>query len=191
MFSPQTQAVMDRVDQLRHEVDDHWQIPRDEALVLAQIVRIGRFQSLCEIGVSYGYSTLHLAAAASEVGGHVYGFEMSPKKVEAATRHLTEAGLIDHVTLHEGDARELVAHFVPPKPYDFVFFDATKAESFDYLEAVLPRLARRAVFATDNSTTHATELAPFLAHLRALPNAVTAPVPVGNGFELTIVERGN
>ncbi len=187
MFSPQIQAVIDRVDHLRHEVDDHWQIPRDEALVLAQIIRIGRFQSLCEIGVSYGFSTLHLAGAAAEAGGHVHAFEMDPKKVAAATKHLTEAGLIEHVTLHEGDARELVARFTPPKPYDFVFFDATKAESFDYLKAVQPKLASRAVFATDNSITHAKELAPFLEHLRQLPGAITAPVPVGNGFELTMV----
>ncbi len=64
MFPDPIQSVIDRVD-LRATVDDHWQIPREEALLLAQLVSIGRFVSICEIGTSYGFSTLHLAAAAA------------------------------------------------------------------------------------------------------------------------------
>jgi predicted O-methyltransferase YrrM len=189
VFDPKVQAVIDKVDALRQRVDDHWQIPRDEALVLAQLVRLGRCVSLCEIGVSYGFSTLHLAAATRECGGHVHGFEMSDKKVAAATAHLREAGLIDTVTIHPGDARETVAAVNPPTPYDFVFIDATKEQSFDYLNAVWPKLAPRAVLVTDNTTTHRDELAAFIAHLRSLPGVTSCDVPVGNGFELTLVRR--
>ena len=53
MFSDRVRVVIDRVDRLRDQVEDHWQIPRDEALVLAQLVRIGRCISICEIGTSY------------------------------------------------------------------------------------------------------------------------------------------
>ena len=66
MFDAKVQAVIDQVDRLRDQVDDHWQIPAEEALLLAQLVRLHRAVSLVEIGVSYGFSTLHLAAAASE-----------------------------------------------------------------------------------------------------------------------------
>ncbi len=72
MFSESVRVVIDRVDRLRDQVDDHWQIPRDEAMVLAQLVRVGRCVSICEIGTSYGFSTLHLAAAASEHGGRPF-----------------------------------------------------------------------------------------------------------------------
>ncbi len=106
MFEEKIERVIDRVDSLRHEVDDHWQIPRDEARLLAQIVRIGRFRSLCEIGVSYGFSTLHLAAAASGHGGHVHAIDISEKKIRAATANLSDAGLMDHVTLYLGDAQK-------------------------------------------------------------------------------------
>lgn len=189
MFEPRIQAVMDKVDALRHQVDDHWQVPKAEALVLAQLVRVGRCLSVCEIGVSYGYSTLHLAAAVRDQGGQLHGFDISPKKVAAATDHLREAGLLDTATLHLGDARQTVAGFTPAKPYDFVFIDATKEQSMGYLEAVLPKTASTAILATDNVTTHATQLADFVAHLRALPGASSCTVPVGNGFELTLLRR--
>ena len=104
MFSERVQGVIDRVDRLRDQVDDHWQIPRDEAMLLAQLVRIGRCISICEIGTSYGFSTLHLAAAASEHGGRVHSIDADPKKVKAASESLTAAGLADVVTLHQGDA---------------------------------------------------------------------------------------
>jgi len=189
MFNTQIQSVIDRVDQLRHEVDDHWQIPRDEAQVLAQLVRVGRFKSLCEVGVSYGFSTLHLAAAAKEHGGHIHAIDLAPKKINAATQHLTEAGLIDTVTLHLGDAREVLKTLTPDEPFDFAFIDADKPESQAYLDALWGKLGDRAVLITDNIGTHPEELSGFIGGLRARPGVTSCGVPVGNGFELTIVER--
>lgn len=189
MFNDAVTAVIDKVDALRHQVDDHWQIPRDEAMLLAQLVRIGRCVSLLEIGVSYGFSTLHLAAATRLNGGHVHAVDLSPKKIAAARSHLTEAGLIDTVTLHEGDARRLIGQLQPQRPFDFVFIDAVKQQSDAYLDAVLPRLASRAVIVTDNTRSHAKELASFVARLRAMPEASSCGVDVGNGFELTLLDR--
>jgi hypothetical protein len=45
------------------------------------------------------------------------------------------------------------------------------------------------VLVTDNTITHAEQLASFLAHLRSLPQVASCGVPVGDGFELT-VKRG-
>ncbi len=189
MFSSRIQEVIDRVDRLRFEVDDHWQIPADEARLLAQLVRIGGCVSICEVGTSYGFSTLHLAAALNEPGGALHTIDVDPKKVAAASRHLREAGLEDRVVFHEGDAVLLLRTLQPERPFDFVFLDATKSQSFDYLEAVWPRLADSFIIVTDNTTTHADELAPFVRHLRSLPELTSTDVPVGNGFELTVRSR--
>ncbi|MEX0654458.1 MAG: class I SAM-dependent methyltransferase [Phycisphaeraceae bacterium] len=190
MFNANVNAVMDTVDALRGKVDDAWQIPRPEAQLLAQLVRLGQCRSICEIGVSYGFSTLHLAAAVNENDGHLHGFDAAEKKVTAATKHLAEAGLGRCATLHLGDARETVPRVTPDRPYDFVFIDAVKTQSRDYLDAVWPKLADRAVLVTDNTSTHPEELGDFVAHLRSLPNATSCGVDVGNGFELTILRRG-
>jgi len=187
MFSPRIQQVMEKVDALRNQVDDHWQIPRDEALVIAQLVRLGRCTSICEIGVSYGYSTLHLAAATRPMGGHVDAIDISPKKIKAATDHLTQAGLIDAVALHLGDARVVLASFKPARPFDCVFMDAEKAQSLQYFDAIEPLLAERAVILTDNTLTHPAELESFRNHLHRLRRAQSVQVAVGNGFELTLL----
>jgi predicted O-methyltransferase YrrM len=189
MFPPQVQSVLDKVDRLRDQVDDHFQIAREEAMLLAQLVRIGRCASICEVGTSYGFSTLHLAAAALENGGHVHSFEINPKKVAAAMQHLREAGLVDVVTLHHCDARERLKTLKPRLPFDFLFIDAVKDQSQEYLGAAWPHLAEQCVLVTDNTITHAEQLASFLAHLRSLPHVASCGVSVGDGFELT-VKRG-
>ena len=178
---------MDRVDALRHQVDDHWQIPREEAEVIAQLVRLGRCVSICEIGVSYGYSTLHFAAATKPMGGHVHAIDISAKKIAAATGHLTQAGLIDAVTLHLGDAGQVLGSLKPATPFDCVFIDAEKAQSLEYLNAVRPLLGPRAMILTDNTRTHASELASFREHLQGLPGATSVEFTIGNGFELTLL----
>lgn len=189
MFPDVVERVIQRVDRLRTQVDDHWQIPAEQAALLAQLVRIGRCRSICEIGVSYGFSTLHLAAATGEQGGALHGFDLSEKKIDAATQHLRDAGLMNHVTLHLGDARETVAAVSPAEPYDFVFIDAVKAQSEAYLDAVRPHLARQVTVVTDNTQTHAKELEGFVAKLRAL-SPWSCAVRVGNGFELTVLKQG-
>jgi predicted O-methyltransferase YrrM len=186
MFSERIQTVIDRVDRLRHQVGDHWQIPADEALVLAQLVSIGRCVSICEIGTSYGFSTLHLAAAARWQNGHVHTIDQDPKKLSAAAHNLRDAGLDDAVIMHQGDARGILASIEPKAPFDFVFIDATKDQSDAYLDAVLPKLAPRCILVTDNTTTHAEELATFVKRVRSLPGFTSCAVTVGNGFELSV-----
>ncbi len=189
MFTPTIQTVMDQVDDLRNTTDDHMQIPKEQALLMTQIVRIGGFRSICEVGVSYGYSTLHWAAVMAETGGHVHGVDISEKKVNAATQHLTEAGLIDRVTLYLGDGREVCKSLAPTEPFDFLFIDARKEESIDYLNAMEDKLAPRCVIAADNTGNLAERMKPYVEHIRARPGVTSADVPIAHGFELSIWNR--
>jgi predicted O-methyltransferase YrrM len=190
VFEQNVQTVIDKVDQLRETTDDHMQIPRAEGPVLAQIVRIGRCRSLLEIGVSYGFSTLHLAAACRENGGHQHSVDISEKKINAAREHLTEAGLIETVSLHLGDGREVCRSLEPAEPFDFVFIDAVKQQSREYFEAIADKLAPRCIIATDNTSTHPQLLGEFVEFLHSRPGAKGCEVPVGNGFDLTVIDRG-
>ena len=89
-------------------------------MVLAQLVRIGRCISICEIGTSYGFSTLHLAGRGKQHGGRVNSIDADPKKVRAAGESLREAGLAETVTLHEGDARTVLTSLKPQALFDCV-----------------------------------------------------------------------
>ncbi len=189
MFPDTLQSVMDKVDDLRNTTDDHMQVSRDQAWLMSQILRIGRCRSMCEIGVSYGYSTLHLAAVAAEHGGRVQAFDISEKKVNAATQHLTEAGLIDRVTIHLGDARQTLPGVEPAEPYDFAFIDANKDQSIEYFQALRDKLAPRCLIVADNTGNLAERMKPFVEMIRSLPGATSCDVPFEHGFELTILER--
>jgi len=168
-------------------VDDAWQIPAPEAVALHQIAVAAGCRSFLEIGVSYGYSTLHLAHAAKINKGHVHAVEFNERKYTEATRNLTQAGLLEYVTIHPGSAQDIVPQLTPDSPFDFFFIDATKAESFEYLAAGWPQLANRCIIVTDNTTTHADELTDFCKHLRSHPEIVSsASIDIGNGFELSV-----
>ena len=121
--------------------------------------------------------------------GHVHSFDISEKKIAATTDHLTQAGLIHVVSLHLGDARQLLSQVEPDRPYDFVFIDAIKDQSLAYFEALQGKLASRTIIATDNTSTHWDEIHTFVEHLRQLPGAQSCAIPVGNGFECTVIER--
>jgi len=184
-------GVIDRVDALRHEVDDHWQVPRDEARLLGQLVLLAGARRVCEIGMSYGFSTLHLTAATASLGGRLVSIDLDARKVREAGRALRDAGLASSATLIEGDARQALGSLDVSSTLgggiDFAFIDAVKAQSDAYLDGLMPLLAPRAVLATDNTSTHADELADFVARLRSLPGASSVACPVGNGFELTLL----
>ena len=186
MFSERIKGVIDRVDRLRDQVDDHWQIPRDEAMVLAQLVRIGRCISICEIGTSYGFSTLHLAAAASGTAAASIRLTQTRRRSRPQARASRRLASQRSSPFMRADARTVLTGIKPQAPFDFVFIDATKAQSNEYLDAVWNKLAPGCVLVTDNTATHAEELAPFVARLRSLPEFTSCGVAVGNGFELTV-----
>ncbi len=91
--------------------------------------------------------------------------------------------------MHLGDARQLLGQVKPDEPYDFVFIDAVKDQSLAYFEALQALLGPRVIIATDNTSTHWDELRTFVEHLRQLPGAQSCAIPVGNGFECTVIER--
>ena len=70
-----------------------------------------------------------------------------------------------------------------------MFIDAAKSQCDEYLDAVRGKLASSCMLVTDNTTTHAEDLASFIRRLRELPGFTSCAVAVGNGFELTVSAR--
>lgn len=191
MLSEAAARVARRLDEEAKSKEDAWQIPADEAAALHQIVVAAGCRSILEIGVSYGYSTLHLAHAVRINGGNMHAIDASDKKINAARAHLNEAGLIDKVNLHLGRAQDVLRSLTPRTPFDCLFIDAVKEECFDYLHAAWPRLAQTCLILTDNTSTHPEELKTFVEHLRRHAEIVaSASVDIGNGFEMSIRRTG-
>jgi predicted O-methyltransferase YrrM len=177
--------VMDELDHLRTR-EDAWQIPRDEAEALYELVVKHQYTLGVEIGTSYGYSGLHFAAALSQTGGKLHTIDVSQKKFDASRKAFLEAGVEGAIVSHLGDAREVLPTIVGR--FDFAFLDANKEQSREYFDLVWPRIRAGGVMLTDNITTHA-ELQPFVRFLRELPDAESSTLAIGNGVEVTFKKK--
>src|SRR3990170_8365217 len=70
------------------------------------LVKVAGARRILEVGTSGGYSTVWLATAAGETGGHVTTLEIDGAKIERARRSLADAGVDALVTIVKGDGRQ-------------------------------------------------------------------------------------
>jgi len=174
-------AVMRELDRLRIR-DDAWQIPRGEAEAIYDLIVERDCKLGVEIGTSYGYSALHIAAALAQTGGILHTIDISRKKYDASRQAFKRAGFSDIIVSHLGDARRVVPAILGN--FDFVFLDADKEQIKEYFNMVWPRINPGGMLLTDNVNTHP-ELVPFVQSLHRLRDARTSTLGVGNGLEVT------
>jgi len=151
--------------------------------LLAILVRATGAQRILELGTSNGYSTIWLAWAASATGGHVTTVDRAPHKVAMARTNLERAGLAGRVTIREAPILDVLREAAAP--VDLVFLDADRPNYLAYLDPLATRLRPGGLLATDNVVSHASDVAAFLARVRAHAALETVTLPVGNGVELT------
>jgi predicted O-methyltransferase YrrM len=142
---------------------------------------------ICELGTSYGYSTLFLADAARQVGAQLVTIDLADYKQAHARAQLERAGLADHVDFRCGDALDLLEQ--DDGTWDFVLLDIWKDLYVPCFEAVYPNLSEEAVVCTDNMI-YPEGARPNARALREAINAKgdlqTTLLPVGQGIEVTV-----
>lgn len=151
--------------------------------LLYQLVRAARPATVVEFGMSFGISTLHLAAAVHDNGtGHVFTTELSTAKVAAAKNTFAEAGLDTAITVLDGDAMTTLADL--DGTIDFLLLDGWKDMCLPVLQLVEPQLRPGALVVTDDATFRSLE--PCLAYLRDPANGYeTVTFPVADGMEIS------
>ena len=185
-MNPKFRDAIEKVHQFcRQHKADAWNVPPEGGRFLYMTaVAIGA-KRILEIGTSYGFSGLHLAAAAHQNGGRLITVDKDPRKVEVSGGHFEMAGLADIVEQHCGPAQDVVATL--DGPFDLVFIDGVKRDCLAYFYAFGDKLSPRAVILTDNLTTHReADFGEFLPMIRNHAQFTSAVVPVGNGFEYTV-----
>ena len=142
-----------------------------------------------EVGTSFGVSTLYLAAAVKESGGHppgiVIGTEWEASKIAAARENLRRAGLSDLVEIREGDIRETLRD-VGGK-VDFVLVDIWAPMARAALDLLVPQLRPGAFVACDNVLRYRRDYRAYLERVRD-PNSgfLSTTLPCDGGFELSL-----
>ena len=164
---PTTASAQERADAA---AEIYMPISPDTGTLAYSLVRAVRPEVVVEFGMSYGISTVHLAAAVRDNGrGLVYTTEMSTRKVAAARETFSTAGLADSITILEGDALETLAQVAGE--IGFVLLDGWKELYVPVLQQLEPRLSPGALILADN-TSH-DQTAPYLDYIRDPANGYT------------------
>lgn len=164
--------------------DFYLSVAPDSGRLLYSLVRALKPSTIVEYGMSYGISTLHMAAALRDNGiGQIFTTEMSSQKLSAARATFAEAGVEDLITILAGDARTTLKTIT--EPVQFVVLDGWPDLDLPVLKILEPVLAPGALILGDNvrlDPDHA-----YLDYLRAPQNGyVSAPIPLDEGLELTV-----
>ena len=99
-----------------------------------------------------------------------------------ARENLQRAGLLNSVTLLEGEASETVKTL--EGPFDCVFFDADRISAPKQLEILMPKLQSDVLLLADNVLSHPEEVADYLSAVSRLADFSSVTVPVGKGLNI-------
>ena len=154
--------------------------------LLSLVVRIAGAREVVEIGTANGCSTIWLADAVGDTGGHVVSVDTAAADDARTNLTLADAiqpGLATRVELRQEDGGAYLARLAGGS-VDLLFLDAERVEYPSWWPHPVRVLRAGGVLAIDNVLSHAEEVAPFLTLLAGDPALVSATVAVGKGLHL-------
>lgn len=144
---PATATAQERADAAS---DAFMPISPTSGRLLYSIVRAVKPATVVEFGMSYGISTLHLAAAVCDNGtGHIFTTELSAKKVSTGSQTFTAAGVDELVTILDGDALHTLGQV--DGEIGVVLLDGWKEMYLPVLQLIENQLPHGALILADNA----------------------------------------
>ena len=144
---PEYLALVNRAAHV-HTINPRMLSGHFQGRILKMLVRMIQPQRVLEIGTFVGYSALCMAEGLLE-GGHVDTIEIDDELEEFIREQLAKSPFEERITLHIGDALEVIPQL--DTTFDLVFIDADKRLYRDYYELVLPRLKSGGFILADNT----------------------------------------
>src|SRR4051812_35392826 len=90
---------------------------------LSMVSHMIRPLNILEIGTYTGYSALCFAEGLP-ANGHIHSIDINDELTPLVTKYIERSGMQDKITLHSGDARQIIPQL--NGPFDLVFIDADK-----------------------------------------------------------------
>ncbi|MBD3408461.1 MAG: methyltransferase domain-containing protein [Candidatus Lokiarchaeota archaeon] len=103
-----------------------------------------------EIGLSIGFSTVHIAKAIKSFGGNLITLEIDEEIAKVAKKNLEHFEVADIVEMRFGDAQELIKEF-KSESFDVVFQDSSKRLYPVMFEECLRVLRKGGLFLIDDT----------------------------------------
>lgn len=119
--------------------------------LLSMICFMAKPLYILEIGTFTGYSALcmHKNLPAN---GMIHTIELRPEDAATAAENFSKMNANKQITLHIGNAKEIIPQL--PYPWDLVFIDADKTGYIDYYELIVPKLSADGIIVADNVLFH-------------------------------------
>lgn len=168
----------------------YWSVPRKDGEFLHLLIKITRAKNVLEVGTSQGFSTIWMGLALEETGGKLTTIEIDKERYNLACKHISEADLLERVTLIRGDAHVEVSNL--EGPFDFVFLDADKEGQLDYFNKLYPKkLVPGGILVVHNAIQQADSMRDYLDMIRKHPDfdTVILSVTMDDGFCLSYRHR--
>lgn len=172
-------------------------IQRESAEIVRLLIRVGRINSLLEIGTAVGYSTALFWEAMKE--GRIVTIERNRAFAREAAENLQALGCRGAAVV-EGDALEKLK--VMEGPYDLIFIDAGKSHYRAYFDLAFPLLKPGGLIVSDNilmngltlgydmklrkNRTMVRSMRGYLSFLTGHPELETAFIPAGDGLAVSL-----
>jgi predicted O-methyltransferase YrrM len=158
----------------------------ETAHLLGLIVRIAGARRVVEIGTANGYSTIWLADAVGDTGGHVVSVDTGAAddaRANLARADAIQPGIAKRVELRQESGGDYLARLADGS-VDLLFLDAERVEYPGWWPHPVRVLRTGGVLAIDNVLSHPDEVAPFQALLAGDPTLTGTTVAVGKGLQL-------
>ena len=123
----------------------------EQGRLLSMLSRMAKPVNILEIGAFTGYSAICLAEGLNE-DGHLHTIESDDERAEVASAFFEKAGLTDRITLHIGDALEVIPGL--DIVFDLVFIDAAKKQYLNYYHAIFDKVRPGGYILVDNILWH-------------------------------------
>ena len=150
------------LEQLETTSEEFWNISHQTGNFISILIKSANIKNVLELGTSNGYSTLWIAEALKQTGGHLTTVEFWEKRQCLARKYIEECGLSDYVEFKIGQAIDVITKELQNERYDMVFMDVNKGEYLSLFEAFNPLIKDGGIVLADNIISHAKKVAPFV-----------------------------
>ena len=184
------EALNDNVPIIRKEMGN----------LLKVLIALKQPERILEVGTAVGYSSILMSENMPE-NCHITTIENYDKRIPVAKNNFIRAGVIDKITLIEGDAADVLKTL--DGPYDFIFMDAAKGQYINYFPDIMRILKKGGLLISDNvlqegeivqskygvtrrNRTIHERMREYVYMLTHSDEVITSVVPIGDGITLSV-----
>ena len=143
--------VLARIDHDTHVQNYYWHMCSGhlQGRLIKMLTQMINPRRVLELGTFSGYSALCLAEGLADDDCRVDTIEINDEQEDFIREHLALSPYSKRITLHIGDARDIVPSL--DTRYDLVFIDANKRQYVEYYELVMDHLNPGGYIIADNT----------------------------------------